>query len=260
MRVAPLASIALAALLASCDVVPRRAFEANGLVATEPRANQADVDRAAPQRLWFERRIQPESLLGAELSLTSGERVAGLRARVDVLQAALVVVPSTPLDPYARWTLRASGLRDLDGQPCEDVEVSFRTGALATPEVAQPIDPMPALGLLAARCAGCHSGPRAAMGLVLDGPEGIERTALHIRARELGDVSSVDRPTVGLAGLSRIEPFAPERSYLVYKILGDSHVRNGPMPPPVDGGVALEPIEVEQIVEWIAAGAPLPTS
>lgn len=93
------------------------------------------------------------------------------------------------------------------------------------------------------------------MGMDLGSPEGLRATVLDEPAREVA-TSGVPRANVsGLVGLSRIQRFRPERSYLLYKLVGDPHVLGAPMP---FGGPPLDPEDVATIVAWIRAGAPLP--
>ena len=85
-------------------------------------------------------------------------------------------------------------------------------------------------------CIICHIGAGAPQGLRLD-----EASAFD---------NLVDQPAVEV-GLLRVEPFFPDRSYLVQKIEGTASV-GAQMP---FGGPRLPDEDIQLIRDWIAAGA-----
>jgi cytochrome c553 len=95
--------------------------------------------------------------------------------------------------------------------------------------------------LLKVRCAACHLTGEEAGGM-----------ALHPRAayRTLVGVKSAGSP------LLRVQPGAPDASYLLRKLEGTQvEAGGGGMRMPMDGE-ALSAAEIQTIRAWIAAGAP----
>lgn len=91
-------------------------------------------------------------------------------------------------------------------------------------------------------CTACHAGGSAPLGLRLDAGNSY---ALLV------NVASVEVPS-----LSRVKPGDPDNSYIVQKIEGRAAV-GGRMPL---GGPALSQANIDLIRQWIAEGAPAPTS
>lgn len=87
--------------------------------------------------------------------------------------------------------------------------------------------------------SGCHAGANPVLGLDLSAGEA------HA---SLVDVASTERPD-----LSRVEPGAPDESYLVHKIEGRSSIEGQRMPA---GRDPLSQEEIDVIREWIVQGAP----
>ncbi len=96
------------------------------------------------------------------------------------------------------------------------------------------------LPLLQQNCAtgGCHAGPRAWLGLDL--------TAGAAYAHLVG------QPSKEVPSLLRVQPFKPDSSYLVQKLLG-TQARGGRMPLK---GEPLRDDQIALIIRWIEAGAP----
>ena len=87
-------------------------------------------------------------------------------------------------------------------------------------------------------CAQCHIGSQAPLGLRLDS---VEEAFLNL----------VNVPAVGNSAFDRVEPFDPENSFLMLKILGDP-IAGQRMPL---GMASLSNEEIELIRLWIAQGA-----
>lgn len=87
-------------------------------------------------------------------------------------------------------------------------------------------------------CTGCHAGATAPVGLRLDADSSY---AMLVNA------SSVEVP-----GLLRVQPGAPDTSYLIQKLEGRAAV-GARMPL---NGPPLPPATIDVIRQWIAAGAP----
>ncbi len=151
-----------------------------------------------------DRWLEPGSVDGDAVGLTSGELSAGLRVEYDPVGPALVVHPNTALRPRLGYVLTIDGsqLVALGGGPGDELRtVSFEAGApsgWAPPPV--PSDAEMA-ELFAGRC-GCH-GPAQAVFPTLD------------RAGLLG-VRSQRQPERAL-----VVPGRPMHSQLVLKILAD---------------------------------------
>jgi len=88
--------------------------------------------------------------------------------------------------------------------------------------------------------AGCHAASAASGGMVLEA------------GRAYGEI--VNRPAVGNSSLDRIEPGAPERSYLIKKLRGDPDITGDQMPLDAPGSLTQE--QMDGIVGWVLAGAP----
>ena len=88
--------------------------------------------------------------------------------------------------------------------------------------------------------SGCHSGALPTAGMLLT--DGSTHTSVV-------GVTSLEQPS-----LSRVEPFDPEASYLVRKVLANPAINGLPMP--ADGPPFLDLDRLEALKSWIAAGAP----
>jgi hypothetical protein len=89
--------------------------------------------------------------------------------------------------------------------------------------------------------SGCHAASTGGQqGLVLD--SGVSYGLL------------VNHPATENSTLDRVEPGAPERSYLILKLRGDPSITGDRMPQ--DGPPYLSTDQIEGIAAWIRAGAP----
>lgn len=87
--------------------------------------------------------------------------------------------------------------------------------------------------------SGCHLGEDAPFGLDLSQGEAYANT-VGVASREVPE-------------LLRIEPGAPDASYLVKKVQGDPDIVGQQMPL---GGTPLSAAQIDLLREWIADGAP----
>jgi hypothetical protein len=92
-------------------------------------------------------------------------------------------------------------------------------------------------------CVPCHSGPAA--------PQGLELDATHSYALLVG-VSSAEAP-----GLLRVDPGAPDHSYVVMKLEGAAGIVGGQMPL---GEAPLPQASIAVIRQWISDGAQAPAA
>ena len=89
--------------------------------------------------------------------------------------------------------------------------------------------------------SGCHAGSTGGQeGLILDA--GMSYSLL------------VNHPATENNTLDRVEPGAPERSYLILKLRGDPSISGDRMPQ--DGPPYLSNEQIDAIAAWIRAGAP----
>ena len=89
--------------------------------------------------------------------------------------------------------------------------------------------------------SGCHAGSTGGQqGLILDA--GVSYNLL------------VNHPATENSTLDRVEPGAPERSYLILKLRGDPSISGERMPQ--DGPPYLSDEQIDAIAAWIRAGAP----
>jgi len=89
--------------------------------------------------------------------------------------------------------------------------------------------------------SGCHAGSTGGQqGLILDA--GVSYGLL------------VGHPATENGTLNRVEPGAPERSYIILKLRGDPSITGDRMPQ--DGPPYLRPEQIDGIAAWIRAGAP----
>ena len=138
----------------------------------------------------------------------------------------------------------------------------FTTGSeLGTAPRPEPADIPRALELLRVRCAssGCHAAPLPAAGLDLGNARGIEATVTRMSGElELEGVAAQGAAGALWLPATRIVDVTagigdPARSYLMYKVLGDSHIVGERMPPT---GPRLSANELALLAAWIELGAP----
>jgi hypothetical protein len=240
-------------------------------VRSSPADGEQNVSRRPELRIWFDRRLSPASVHRGTVRLRSGPQRVFLAVRVDPLTRAIVARPFGDglLEPGTVYRLIVEGVRDLDTRTLADPETfAFRTSEA---EGADPLPPRPSVPwgrvapLFDASCAssGCHGSQRPALGLDLSSASGVRATAIGVASRQVagGGGSEGVSPVRGLEGMRIIDAFVgagqPETSYLMYKVLGDSHILGDPMPPPGSGPAnALEMEQLRLLSDWIRGGAP----
>lgn len=189
--------------------------------------------------------IDPSSLFGADTTIRSGERELGVYLHFDPATRILLAHPAPSLlDPDLDYALRVAGPRTFDGRTLEPIELPLRVV-----RESAPVQPAPShadvLEVLDG-CRGCHEGATAAAGLDVTDLRG---TAIGVRASELAPSS------LGREGSLLIEPFHPERSDLVYKMLGEGPIVGAPMGTSDAPDVPLPRASIAIVTAWIAAGA-----
>lgn len=181
-----------------------------------------------------------------------------------LVERQIVLRPRAQLLPENDYYLEVStGVRALSGAPLpEPYKLRFRTGRMVAPPTPAelPITLSDVLGQgagLRQRCAieTCHSragGRTPARGLDLSAPLEEVRTQLGALAGTLLKSGPVPAPLV--EPMQLVQPGAPERSYLLRKLLahrGYTRISGDPMPPlgPLDDS-ALAAVQ-----SWIRQGA-----
>lgn len=192
--------------------------------------------------------LAPSSLRGADAFLASGDLELGVVLRFEPVERRLTVTPTARLlDPDLDYTLHVRGLRGFEGELLSPIALPLRvTRARA------PVEPAPSfreVESVLAGCRGCHEGATSVLGLDVSD---LAHTAVGVAAVEVARGGP-------LAGMRRIEPFHPERSYLVYKMLGEGPIVGAPMGSASAPDVPLPRAQIAIVSRWIAAGA-LPDS
>lgn len=253
--------LALAPLLiiAACDLPPSSSGAGPRVVRIVPDPSGEALDRSVTLRIELDRRVAPGSVPQGAVEITSGDVYVWVDLVIDVVRPALLVTPTSPLDPDVDYRLVVHALRDLDGHVSSDTApVTFHTSGASTPS-APPAptyaDVAPTLERLCAG-GGCHVGASAPLGLDLSSAAAVRATALGVSAREVAPSlpgSLGAEVTAALLGMPRIDRRSAARSYLLYTMLDDPHIAGAPMPPAGEGPSELE---LERLEDWIQAGAP----
>lgn len=207
-----------------------------------------ELERDGNIELTLDALVSPSSLLTSSALLASGDRELGAYLRFDPVTRVLSVDPAPRLlDPEIDYRLVVEGPRGFDGAELEPISIPYRVvRRLAEPDPAPPT--LDEVERVLAPCVPCHAGPEAALGLdVTDLPA----TAVGVPAAQMAG-AAFDR---GLGGTARIEPGHPERSYLVYKMLGEGPIRGATMGGAEEPDVPLPPGVTAVVSRWIAAGA-----
>lgn len=220
------------------------------VVSVTPASGSANVSRAPEFVVVLDRPVGPRGFGAESVAIWSGERRFPVRLSVDPTTRSFTVVPRSILPPDVGFRLELQGFEDLEGRAAERTEVRFATGtsAVSTPSVTATWAQASAV---LANCARCHGGDAPVLGMDLSSAEGVRTSAIGVPAVEVGAGDPVGVGG-GLLGLSRIEPGAPERSLVIWKLTGDEHVPGDPMPP----DAPLDQAAVQVLVAWIRSGAP----
>ncbi len=249
---------AFCAVLLSCDSGGLRLGEPPQVTRTSPSDGELGVSRRPTFQIFFDRTLNPASVNRASVALRSGETRVFLSPRIEPVTRSILArqLFASPLVQGVQYTLEVEGVEALDGTPMEPLSVDFVTGE-SEMETQDPVpNPGEVLRIFQNRCSSgsCHGGESPRLGLDLSSAEAISRTAIGIPSALT--VSTGHAPA-GLTGMPRIEVVGgrgrPSRSYLLYKILDDPLIVGQGMP--IDG--ALTQREMQEISNWILAGAPL---
>lgn len=238
--------LALAALAAGCEEPRLRPLSAHeqplALVAVEP--DLADpLPYDAELSLTFSDWLDPDLLTFYNVFvLRSGGATVAATSRYDFLRRRLSLVPRRALDPDLSYALdlQPDALRSVTGMPYEGpLSLPFSTSPEpATPSETTPTPTWEDVAPLLAPCGDCHDDP--AWQLPPLTPAGMR-----------------GQPSTQVAGLPLVQPFAPERSYLLHKLAPGYPLTQGETQPPSwSGQTPLGDDDLEVIQGWILAGAP----
>lgn len=253
-----------------CDLPSvKESQEAQWVISSTPKDGDRDVPRLGPISVELDRRILPHTVDSAPIQVKSSDVSAYFRPIIEPVGRLirLELYPRYPLEPGVTYRLVMDGLIDLDGGwQDKPYEAFFRTaqdlGSYSPFPRATWSEVAP---IFSASCslANCHGSRDPALKLDLSGPAGVERTAVRVRSQQLPfDLISAEgaRGALSLSGLKIIEaqPGAgrPVSSYLMYKVLEDSHILGDSMPPPESSVPRLSKSELKLLSYWIIAGAP----
>lgn len=244
-------SVLLAAALGACDVPSGAPTSAEPIVVLTA-APSGEVARDVSFELELSGLVTPDSTSLGAAFVWSGGLPTATRLAFDPVRRVLTIDPRSLLDPELDYRLTLEGIEGLDGGAGVPFAMPFRTtralvgGSASGPSVDEVLAVLDG-------CTACHGGDEPVLGLDLGSREGLARTALGVPSTE------AERFGVGpgLAGLARVEVGHPERSYLVYKMLGEGPIVGLPMG---DASTPDEPLpreRIELVSRWIASGAPL---
>ncbi len=237
-------------VIGACDLPPDRVVSEETVASTLLFPTDGRLARDGAFTIEVGGLLEPTSLFGVDATLTSGERELGVALRFDPVTRILVADPDAALlDPDLDYVLRVSGPVDFEGRPLEPIEERVRVvREQAPPEPEAP--GFDEVSRVLEGCRSCHAGPTAALGLDVDDLVG---TAIGVRSAEVAP-SNFGRD--GTAML--IDPGHPERSYLVYKMLGEGPIAGAPMGAEGSPDVPLSRDAIGIVSRWIAAGAVVP--
>lgn len=206
-------------------------------------------------------------------ALRLGPRGAALEYLVEtrLVERQITLRPRAELLPENDYYVQASPqLRALSGQPLPSAyQLRFRTGTKLLPPLTMAETPLVLADVLGAaaglraRCGfpGCHSragGQEAARGLDLSAPLDEVRAQLAATAGSLAQPPgrATPTPTPPIEPLRLVQPGAPEKSYLLRKLLahrGFTRITGDPMPPPP--ATPLDEAALQAVQSWIRQGA-----
>ncbi|MFT3771934.1 MAG: hypothetical protein QM820_41540 [Minicystis sp.] len=167
----------------------------------------------------------------------------------------------TPLATITRFEL---GVRDDGGAPFDLLPDIDRYCTAPDPACAGDGCARSVAGILGASgcgAASCHGGAAAAEGLDMRSPQGLLDTAIGRSAHgtQTGeDGRDPDETPLRFArAMPVVDPRAPGNSYLVYKLLANTHT---PLEVPFTGEPGAVPAEVARVQRSIITGMPMPPS
>jgi hypothetical protein len=256
-------------LLGGCDVAPQESStERDWVVSSLPANGDRDVSRLGRMAITLDRRVYPQRVDGSTVRIVSGDVSSQLVVYFEPVTKRIMMYfyPQYPLEPFTIYRLVVEDLVDLDKntQP-ESHQIIFQTGSRLDETIPWPqVEWKDIHSIFQRSCAvgTCHSASTAAMGLDLSSATGTKRTAIGASSRQLPTNATPSESVRGALSFSgfRIIDVAvvtgrPASSYIMYKLLGDSHILGNAMPPSDADVPRLDRDELEAISNWILYGA-----
>lgn len=261
-------------LSTGCDIHPEdSSIEEEWQLSSIPADGDVAVSRLAGITIELDRMVHAHTVNSNAIWITSGESVAFYRLFLEPYSRQIIVEfdPIRPLRPYTTYLLFVDFLIDLDNniQP-ESYQAFFRTGEeLGEPAKKPEVQWNDIEQIFNRSCVNrtCHGADRSALGLDLSSVKGIERSAISVPSRQMSTGFSMANSTksafsfIGFTIIDVIESSGrPASSYMMYKILGDTHILGEPMPPPRTDSeewyeAKLQAEEIKMISYWIRYGA-----
>lgn len=214
---------------------------------------QENVARDIRIKLTFNQPLDPASLDDSEIKIESGDLTASGRKKYDLLSRTLTYIPNRTLRPnlWYKFILKNPPLSIMGTLPWQkEINILFRTGDyLAEDEPPPP----PTINfeeeifpIFGANCF-CHGAANPLLGAqyVFDTPEEFLGSTVATESKEWKNWKIIN-------------PGSHEKSYLMYKLIGDGRlglptITGERMPPPPLPGLAMDAIET--IKTWIEQGA-----
>lgn len=251
-------------VLFGCRSAESSRDETDWVLSTSPADGEVDVSRVFEVRARLDRFVVPDTLNRRVAYVVSGDVRQTLSVSFDVVAREIVMrsQDGVLLEPGVTYrAVIAPGIMDLDGRTLGTEHAwTFRTGEVVIDLPNRPSVTWEQVGPLFARsCASgaCHGSRVPSLGLDLSSEAAALSSMVGVPATQMTVPRSTGllhaRP--GLWGLPRVDVFSgggrPERSYVMYKILGESHVLGAKMPPP-GTAQALSESEAAWVADWIA--------
>lgn len=192
-----------------------------------------------------------------------GQSVQYIVSSISLAARQLTIKPRSELLPESDYFVQiGQSLRALSGQSlAQPGSGRFHTGSFLQPTPPVP-DPVSLSGLLSdpaglkARCGlvGCHSSRDAGGGTTATAAQGLD---FSLPSSALAPYLTTTVGAGSLEGLLLVRPGAPERSYLIRKLVaatGFARISGAPMPPP-EGTPPLDAAILQSLEVWIRQGA-----
>ena len=214
---------------------------------------QENVPRDVRIELSFNQPLDPLSLERTDISIKSGELTVGGRTKYDLLRRTLTFEPSSNLrgNLWYKFVLKNPPYSIMGtASRQEEINMLFRTGEELSgeyPPAPAPVDfESEIYPAFTANCA-CHSqvNPLLDVQFIFNTPEEFLHGAVATDSKEWQNWQI-------------ISPGSHEKSYLMYKLLGDERlglptITGERMPPPPLAALAEDTIET--VKNWIEQGA-----
>ena len=235
------------------EPVEKKDFEPLIIEQSNLQDRMEDVVRDITVTFKFNQPLDPDSIEQTDISITSGKLTISGRKKYDLLSRTLTFIPDSILreNLWYKLIMKKPPLSLRGGYLKENqIEILFKTGVRFSdtqiqnpPQVDFSNEIFP---IFKSGCA-CHSTPNPSMGL---------RLIFESPSEFLAE--GVDTNSKEWKGWKVIEPGRHERSYLLYKLLGNEKLgievlTGSKMPPFEQEEVSLE--SLEKIRNWIEQGA-----